>query len=98
MNPRISWAGAFHLGVIYVVWGSTYLGIRVAILGGFTPFVLGALRVLMAGGLLLLWAAWRGRRVRISWAEAGILAASGRRFSRRRWTAARRRASRSSPW
>jgi drug/metabolite transporter (DMT)-like permease len=80
MNPRISWAGAFHLGVIYIVWGSTYLGIRVAILGGFTPFALGALRVLVAGGLLLLWAAWRGSRVRLSRAEAGILAASGLLF------------------
>ncbi len=80
MNPRISWVGAFHLGVIYIVWGSTYLGIRVAILGGFPPFMLGALRVLLAGGLLLLWAAWRGSRVRVSWGEAGILALSGLLF------------------
>jgi drug/metabolite transporter (DMT)-like permease len=77
MGPRMTWAGVFHLCVIYLVWGSTYLGIRVAILGGFTPIVLGALRVLVAGGLLLLWAALRRDRVRISWDEARILAVSG---------------------
>lgn len=80
MNPRVAWAGIFHLCVIYLVWGSTYLGIRVAILEGFPPFVLGALRVLVAGGLLLLWAVLRRARVRISWEEARILAVSGLLF------------------
>jgi hypothetical protein len=70
----------FHLGVIYLVWGSTYLGIRLAILGGFPPFVLGALRVFVAGGLLLVWAALRGAQVRVSWGEARILAISGLLF------------------
>jgi drug/metabolite transporter (DMT)-like permease len=77
MGPRITWAGVFHLCVIYLVWGSTYLGIRVAVLGGFPPFVLGGLRVLVAGGLLVLWSALRRDRVRISWGEARILAVSG---------------------
>ena len=77
MGPRVTWAGVFHLSVIYLVWGSTYLGIRVAVLGGFPPLVLGALRVLVAGGLLLLWAALRRNRVRITWTEASILAVSG---------------------
>jgi len=77
MGPRVTWAGFFHLSVIYLVWGSTYLGIRVAILGGFPPLVLGALRVLVAGGLLLLWAALRRNRVRITLAEAGMLAVPG---------------------
>jgi drug/metabolite transporter (DMT)-like permease len=77
MGPRVTWAGVFHLCVIYLVWGSTYLGIRVAVLGGFPPFVLGALRVLVAGGLLLLWAGLRRHRVLISWEEARILAIPG---------------------
>ncbi len=77
MGPRVTWAGFFHLSVIYLVWGSTYLGIRVAILGGFPPLVLGALRVLVAGGLLLLWAVLRRNRVRITLAEAGMLAVPG---------------------
>lgn len=77
MGPRVTWAGIFHLCVIYIVWGSTYLGIRVAVLGGFPPLVLGALRVLTAGGLLLLYAGLTRTRVRISWAEGGILAVPG---------------------
>lgn len=77
MGPRVTWAGVFHLCVIYLVWGSTYLGIRVAVLGGFPPFVLGALRVLVAGGLLLLWAGLRRNRVLISWEEARSLAIPG---------------------
>ncbi len=63
--------------MIYLVWGSTYLAIRVAVLGGFPPFVLGAFRVLVAGGLLLTWGALRRNRVRISWSEARVLATSG---------------------
>lgn len=77
MGPRVTWAGIFHLCVIYLVWGSTYLGIRVAVLGGFPPFVLGALRVLTAGGLLLLYAGLTRHRLRISWDEAGSLAVPG---------------------
>jgi drug/metabolite transporter (DMT)-like permease len=44
---------------IYFIWGSTYLAIRVA-LGGFSPFLLMALRSLTAGGLLYLWARRQG--------------------------------------
>lgn len=35
--------GIFYLLVIYIVWGSTYLAIRVAVRdgAGFTPFMLG---------------------------------------------------------
>lgn len=36
---------------IYVVWGSTYLGIRVAV-GSMPPFAMAAARFLIAGGLL----------------------------------------------
>lgn len=45
--------------VVYVVWGSTYLAIRVAIetLPGFT---MAGARFLLAGSILYLWAAWRG--------------------------------------
>lgn len=43
--------------LIYVVWGSTYYFIGVA-LQGLTPFLLGALRFTSAGLLLLLWCAF----------------------------------------
>ncbi len=45
--------------VLCVVWGSTYYGVRVA-LTGFPPFFLGAVRFLLAGGLLFALARWRG--------------------------------------
>jgi drug/metabolite transporter (DMT)-like permease len=45
--------------VVCVVWGSTYLGIRVA-LEGFPPFLLGAVRFVAAGAVLFAVARWRG--------------------------------------
>jgi drug/metabolite transporter (DMT)-like permease len=72
-------AGILHLLVIYVIWGSTYLAIRVAVRegSGFPPFTVGALRTLVGGGILLLLAIARRHRVRPTRREVGILAASG---------------------
>jgi drug/metabolite transporter (DMT)-like permease len=53
-------------GVVYVVWGSTYLGIKVALNEGMPPAVLGGVRLLIAGILLLAFARLRGSRLRIS--------------------------------
>jgi hypothetical protein len=38
--------------VVYIVWGSTYLAIRITVSGGggFPPFTMGLWRVLLAGG------------------------------------------------
>jgi len=48
--------------VVYLVWGSTYLAIRLAIetLPGFT---MAGARFLVAGALLLAWGLWRGGRL-----------------------------------
>jgi drug/metabolite transporter (DMT)-like permease len=46
---------------IYLVWGSTYLFIAIA-LKGFPPMILGALRFLTAGVVLLGWFMLRGER------------------------------------
>lgn len=64
----LSKAGLFYLLVIYIVWGSTYLAIRVAVRegAGFTPFMLGAARVLTAGAILLVIARLRGERMRLT--------------------------------
>lgn len=50
MNLR----GLFHLGVVYILWGSTYLGIRIAVQegSGFPPMIMSATRV-FAGSLIL---------------------------------------------
>ncbi len=71
--------GLAHLLVVYVVWSSTYLAIRLAVRpgAGFPPFTLGALRCLCAAPLLLGWAALRGNRVRPTRAELVTLALSG---------------------
>lgn len=55
--------------VVYLVWGSTYLAIRVAIetLPGFT---MAGARFLVAGALLLGWGVWRGGSVG-SWRQLG---------------------------
>src|SRR5712692_9258956 len=50
---------AVALATIYVVWGSTYLGIAVGI-RTLPPFTMLAVRFLIAGTLLYLWASRRG--------------------------------------
>jgi drug/metabolite transporter (DMT)-like permease len=60
--------------VIYVVWGSTYLAIRVA-LETIPPFVIGSVRFLLAGGLLYAWSRWRGapKPTALQWRNAAII-------------------------
>ncbi len=76
---RQPWIGLAHLGVVYVVWGSTYLAIRVAVRegSGFPPFVMSGSRLLVASALMLLIARLSGRRVRLSAPELAVLAGSG---------------------
>ena len=50
---------AICLGLVYVLWGSTYLAIRVAV-EGLPPLMLSAMRNLSAGMLLFAWLRWRG--------------------------------------
>ncbi|WP_226469411.1 drug/metabolite exporter YedA [Luteimonas panaciterrae] len=45
-------AVALALAAVYVVWGSTYLGIRFALEGGFPPLLMGGIRFLIAGSLM----------------------------------------------
>ncbi|MEJ7588879.1 MAG: EamA family transporter, partial [Ferruginibacter sp.] len=47
---------------VYIVWGSTYFFIQKAI-GGFPPFLLGALRFLIAGTIMLGWTIAKGEQV-----------------------------------
>jgi drug/metabolite transporter (DMT)-like permease len=46
--------------IVYVVWGSTYLAMHVAV-ERMPPFLMGAARFLVAGLLLSAWVAWRER-------------------------------------
>jgi drug/metabolite transporter (DMT)-like permease len=76
---RFPLAGLLSLLVTYVVWGSTYLAIRVAVRegAGWGPFWLGATRVLAAAAVLFTFNALRGARLKPTRAEFGILAATG---------------------
>jgi drug/metabolite transporter (DMT)-like permease len=47
---------------VYLIWGSTYLGLRFG-LEGFPPFLLNGFRFLLAGGVLVLFLAPRGKLV-----------------------------------
>jgi drug/metabolite transporter (DMT)-like permease len=79
-SPRRVTASAFAialaLGTVYLVWGSTYLAIRVA-LESIPPFTMAAARFLTAGALLYTWARWRGapRPQAIEWRSSLILGA-----------------------
>ena len=44
-NDAPLWQLLAALLTIYIVWGSTYLGIRFALQGGFPPFFLGGIRL-----------------------------------------------------
>jgi drug/metabolite transporter (DMT)-like permease len=72
-------AGMLNLLVTYIVWGSTYLAIRVAVRegAGWGPFWLGAARVLAAALVLFLLNRMRGVRLRPTRSELGVLAATG---------------------
>lgn len=49
------------LAIVYLVWGSTYLGIRFALEGGYPPLLMVAgTRFLAAGGLMYAFLRWRG--------------------------------------
>lgn len=47
---------------VYIVWGSTYFFIQKA-LAGFHPFLLGALRFIAAGLLMMIWCVIKGEKI-----------------------------------
>jgi len=70
--PRALVVVAF--AAVSVIWGSTYLGIRIA-LHEFPPFMIGALRFLFAGAVLCGYAKARGQRwpTATEWRGAAIV-------------------------
>jgi drug/metabolite transporter (DMT)-like permease len=68
---------AAALGVVYVVWGSTYLAIAVAD-RSLPPLLMLAVRFGLAGGILYAWSGWRGdvraaRPGRREWIAAAVV-------------------------
>lgn len=71
--PR-RWLVIAAFACVYIIWGSSYLGISIAI-ETIPPFLMTCVRFLLAGGLLVGWALARGERwpTRIQW-RAGFIA------------------------
>jgi drug/metabolite transporter (DMT)-like permease len=68
------------LAIVYVVWGSTYLAIRIAV-ESMPPLAMAGVRFLIAGGVLVAWrmAVLRDARPRITlghWRSAAIVGAA----------------------
>lgn len=76
---KVTPAGLIHLFIVYFVWGSTYLAIRIGIRSGagFEPFWFGGMRVFTAGIILLGWGLIRGKDLRPSKKDLLILIGSG---------------------
>jgi len=75
VTHRATWKTLLAFAIIYFVWGSTYLAIRVGV-REFPPFLLAALRFLIAGGVLYGWMIARGERSPgwRQWMEISLLA------------------------
>ena len=65
---------ALALASVYLVWGSTYLAIRVG-LEGYPPFLMGSLRFMAASALFYAFLRWRGHAppTRAQWKNAAVM-------------------------
>ena len=70
------WKIILAFGLVYVFWGSTYLGIGIAV-EQIPPALMCATRFLIAGTIMLAYCALTGRRIRFSARQLGHLAAVG---------------------
>jgi uncharacterized membrane protein len=62
--------------LVYFFWGSTYLAIRIAV-EHIPPFMLGGVRFLIAGILMLVYCTFSGRKISLSFSDAWRLALMG---------------------
>src|ERR1700675_2004224 len=73
-SHRPTWKTLLAFAIIYFVWGSTFLAIRVGV-REVPPFLLAAMRFLVAGLVLYLWMIAQGERSPTArqWASASLL-------------------------
>src|ERR1035437_5919534 len=74
--PASRWKIIVAFGLVYVFWGSTYLGIGIAV-EHIPPAVMCSARFLVAGTVMLAYCALTGRRIRFSARQLSHLAAGG---------------------
>ena len=72
---RLTWKTLLAFAIIYFVWGSTFLAIRVGV-REVPPFLLAAMRFLVAGLVLYGWMIARGERSpsRRQWMSVSLIA------------------------
>jgi len=74
VQPQSRWKILIAFAIIYFVWGSTFLAIRVGV-REMPPFLMAGMRFVIAGGVLYLWTVLR-REESVSareWASAAVL-------------------------
>ncbi len=71
------WKIVTAFAAIYVIWGSTYLAIQWAVKDGLPPFLMAGVRFLLAGGMMVAFARWRGvpRPEPVHWRSAFVAGA-----------------------
>jgi drug/metabolite transporter (DMT)-like permease len=69
-----SWAVALALLLVYIVWGTTYFAIGIA-LQSMPPLLMNAIRFLCAGGVMLLIALWQGHALPtwVQWRNSAVV-------------------------
>jgi len=75
----LSTAGLGHLFIVYLIWSSTYLAIRVMVIpgSGISVWAAGSYRVVLAGLILLIYAMIRHYRIKITTRELMYLFITG---------------------
>jgi len=59
MPPRFPFLLLGAFAALYLIWGSTYLAIRIGV-ESWPPLLMAGVRFLLAGGLMYAWLRWRG--------------------------------------
>lgn len=79
MGEHYSRTGLFHLFVVYIVWSTTYLAMRVGVdpASGFPPFMFGAVRMFIAGIILISLARLQRQPLFPAWRDLVSLALVG---------------------
>ena len=76
MTPSARWKLLVALWTVYLVWGSTYLAIKISV-ETLPPFLSSGLRFLLAGALLAALLSATGRSIRVTRRELGSAALVG---------------------
>lgn len=74
VQSQRSWAVALALLLVYIVWGTTYFAIGIA-LQSMPPLLMNAIRFLCAGGVMLLIALWQGHALPtwVQWRNSAVV-------------------------